>query len=284
MDRNLAPWQKRDGPMYLSEKRLLNRLVERGVSTPADLAEDRFRENVIRLQCRLLARVGAVVEVAEDTFEATAPGEAIFTEEGCSPWFSGEDLVVDEELCVSDWRLTDFSKLDPTDIKQINLQFFEDPENDYRILDESPAYTRRKILGATDWKLNRLLREFPRTESLSQQCAHWMRAFAGIHTFPDANHRTGMASLYGLLKQNDVDFPDEEWPGNHIERAVLHSKIIRGLHSNVKYNSLWLKDELYVSWHRYFRNFLLDCENRLPMKPTLEQLRSVINHGRENGF
>ncbi len=80
MDRNLAPWQKRDGPMYLSEKRLLNRLVERGVSTPEDLAEDRFRENVIRLQCRLLARVGAVVEVAEDTFEATASGEAIFTE------------------------------------------------------------------------------------------------------------------------------------------------------------------------------------------------------------
>jgi len=139
MDRNLAPWQKRDGPMYLSEKQLLNRLVERGVSTPEDLAEDRFRENVIRLQCR-------------------------------------------------------------------------------------------------------------------------------------------------LLKQNDVDFPDEEWPGDHIERAVLHSKIIRGLHSDVKYNSLWLKDELYVSWHRYFRNFLLDCENRMSMKPTLKQLRSVINHGRENGF
>lgn len=47
-----------------------------------------------------------------------------------------------------------------------------------------------------------------------------------------------------------------------IERTVFVSKILRGLCSNVR-NSvdyLWMKDELFQHWNRYFRDLLYDLE------------------------
>lgn len=280
----LCPWRQRSGQAYITDQEIIRWLHDSDTATPQDIAENRRRENVVRLQCRMMMmKAGLLSQVAHDTFEISDKGE-LYVRDGVSYPSNDGQLNYGEILDCTDWRLSNFSDLDSQDIKIINEEFFDDRNRDYRYVDESPSLTLQRIRNVKGYKLDRIIEEFPRTEPLPQQCAHWMRAFAGLHMFPDANHRTGMAALYGLLNSNGLAPPLSEWPDDCIDRAVLQSKIIRGLHSNVRFNTLWVRDELYASWHRYFRNFLCDVCNRMPIEPSISDLQAVIEFGRERGI
>lgn len=277
----LAPWQERSGQMYLSDHELLDELRRLTRATPKDLAESRRRENVIRLQCWYLLKGGFVQPVAHDTFQLGEQGYEYLNDSSSYPSVDGF-LELDTLLDLPDWRFTDLSAVDPTMMKKLNDEdFFQDRENDYGWVNEDPELTQRRIWNVKGWQLNRLMREFPRTEPLPEQCAHWMRAIVGLHFFPDANHRTGMATLYGLLSANGLAPPNEEWPGEEIDRAVVQSKLIRELHVTPTFDTLWLRDELYVHWHRYFRDLLCEGKNPTSNEPPTDYLRQVLEYARE---
>lgn len=275
----LAPWRKRSGQMYLTDSEVLDLLDDGAPRTPADLAESRRRENVLRLQCRYLTDAGLLQTVAADTFEITGDGVDFLAGSLTLPCTDGY-LHLDQVLEMSSHRLTNFESLDPTDVKIVNDEFFSNEENDYGWVREDRFRTERRIWNVKGWQLNRLMEEFPRTEPLAQQCAHWMRAIVGLHFFPDANYRTGMATLYGLLSGNDLRDQIDEWPGSTIDRAVLYSKLIRGLVTTVTFDTLWLRDELYRHWERYFRDLLYGYEERRS-QPTNDHLRDVLKYTRE---
>lgn len=73
-----------------------------------------------------------------------------------------------------------------------------------------------------------------------------MCAIVGVRPFPDANHRTGMATLRALLAKNGFEDRTKGWPGATIGRSVTKSKLLRALHTDVTLDRLWLRDELYV--------------------------------------
>ncbi len=282
-DGTLCPWRQRSGQMYLTDREIIDWLDTTEGATPRDIAEGRRRENVLRLQCRNMVNIGLLSNVAHDTFKVSNEGKAFLRGETSYPSNNGQ-FAIDEILRCPDWRLTKFDELDSQDIKIINKNFFEDEDNDYRFINESPSLTLQRIRNVQDCKLNRIIEEFPRTEPLPQQCAHWMRAFSGLHMFPDANHRTGMAALYGLLNSNNLAPSPSEWPDKSIDRVVLQSKIARGLHSDIRFNTFWLRDELYASWHRYFRNLLCNVCNRMSIKPSVNDLREIVEFGRRKGI
>jgi hypothetical protein len=79
--------------------------------------------------------------------------------------------------------------------------------------------------------------------------------------FPHANHRTAnhVADILAGKQGHDL-FSLIQQDSAGIKRAVETSKILRGLCSNVR-NSvdyLWMKDELFYHWNRYFRDLLYD--------------------------
>lgn len=274
------PWRDDDGEMYLSDADILESIDERGVATPRDVARSRYRENVIRLQCRHLRRGGLLRSPAHDTFALSdagddflAGGRSTSTTDG---YFDREEL-----LDVPPRRLRDFSALDPTHVKLTNEGFFEDSSHGYGSVRGGRGRTRRRIWNTQGWKLNRVMEEFPLFEPLVQQCAHWIRAFVGVHFFPDANHRTAMSTLYGVLDTNGVAPPNDEWPPAGIDRAVVRSKLLRSLHTVTDFRTLWLRDELYRHWHRFFRNSLHDVSNGKPVDPPEKYLRTVLEYARE---
>lgn len=281
LNSDTAPWQARTGQMYLSDHDLLEELQHLSRATPKDLAQSRRRENVIRLQCRYLREGGLLLSAGHDTFQLSEAGNA-YLEGSVDIPSAGGYFDLGELLELPDWRITDLSGIDPTMMKTLNDEdFFQDPSNDYGWVNEEPGLTRQRIWNVKGWQLDRLMREFPRTEPLPQQCAHWMRAIVGLHFFPDANHRTGMATLYGLLNSNGLAPPNEEWPGEEIHRAVVQSKLIRGLLATPTFDTLWLRDELYIHWHRYFRNLLHKGETPTSTNPPTEYLRQVLEYARE---
>lgn len=278
---DIAPWQGRKGQMYLTDHEVLTELRQLVHGTPKDIAESRRRENVLRLQCQYLGRIGLVTTIGHDTFEISNKGCEYLDGNRDYPSTAGF-LDLDELLDLPEWRFTDLSAIDPTVMKTVNEDFFDDPSNDYGWIDNNPELTRRRIWNVKGWQLARVLCEFPRTKPLPQQCAHWMRTVVGLHFFPDANHRTGMATLYGLLEANKLAPPNKEWPGDNIDRAVIQSKLIRGLHVAPTFDTLWIRDELYIHWHRYFRNLLCEVTNHLASDPSNKYLSQVLEFAREN--
>lgn len=268
---------------YLSDAEILTRLRVQRRASPFDLAEGRHRENVIRLQCRDLVRVGVLRRATHDIFELTTAGQEYLagtrqypTEEGM---FEVNELV-GHELPGRDWRLTDFSILDAATIKQINYDEFESASGDeYGWVNDSPSATRRRIRNVKGFQLHRLIREFPTNEPLPQQCAHWMRAFSGLHFFPDANHRTGMNTLQILVEESSC--PLSLPIAGNIDRYVLQSKLLRHLTVDIRFNTLWKRDEHYQLWHTYFRNLLCGVGDRRPPDLSTGHLRQVLNYARE---
>lgn len=129
-------------------------------------------------------------------------------------------------------------------------------------------------------RLYRIFRAFPRDVPVAAQCAHWMRAFAGLHFFPDANHRTGMALLQGLLKLNGVD--DTGLPGRRIDRAVIRSKSIRILQlDRLTLRDLWKTDELYYHWYRYFRNVFCSTRNSYNDECPIKRIEEAVKTARK---
>lgn len=279
IDNAIAPWRYRSGQMYLSDVGILESLREREDASPRDLSEDRRRENVIRLQCQYLHEIGLVICPAQDVFALSDRGNRYLKGSLSLPckegYFEWERL-----LEVSNWRIADFSSLDPVDIKITNNEFFESQTHDYGLVRRDRNLTERRIWNTKGWKLNRLMEEFPRTERLARQCAHWVRAIVGIHFFPDANHRTAMGTLYGLLQANDVAPPNDEWPPDGIDEAVLRSKLLRGLHCMTDFRILWLRDELYYHWYRFFTNALQDASTHAESS-SKDYLRDVLEYARQ---
>ncbi|PSP78420.1 hypothetical protein BRC81_07700 [Halobacteriales archaeon QS_1_68_20] len=125
------------------------------------------------------------------------------------------------------------------------------------------------------------MEEFPRGESLARQCAHWVRAVVGLHFFPDANHRTAFGTLYGLLDATGVAPPNDEWPPDGIETAVLRSKLLRGLHCRTDFRTLWLRDELNRHWHGFFKRSLHGASSHDDELPSKESLRDILEYARD---
>lgn len=261
---------------YIDAHTLLEMVCNRGEATPKDLAESRRRENVIRIQCRRLETYGLLACVGYETYSLTSDGVE-YLEQGTVTIPPMDDT---EDKKGKNWRIVDFDQLDPDVFKALNEgEFFSNPDNDYGFVDGDRNKTRQRIQNVKDYRINRVIREFPRHETAPKQCAHWVRAIVGLHFFPDANHRTAMSTLSFLLDINNIEY--DEWPGSDIERAVLRSKLIRILLVDVRFDNLWEEDELFVHWHRYFRNLLCDVSNRSNRDHTVDELRQMLQKVRE---
>lgn len=267
-------------PMYLSDRDILGYLNEFEHASPHEIAQQRFRENVIRLQLRDLTKVNLVNNLTHDTYKLTSYGKSVYNGEESLPSQGGLfniPEIVGDSLPESDWCLTNFSNIDGETIKELNFDIIEDTAEEYGWVHGSPQKTRQKIRNVPETDLHRIMREFPTHEPLPQQCAHWLRAIAGLHFFPDANHRTAMNTL-SVLYQTLTDEPLRI--GNNIERVVLESKIARTILTTVRFDTLWKRDALYQVWHRYFRFILCDDGYRRH-EPPEHHLRLILNYARE---
>lgn len=264
LDRTILDWLSTDGP-----------------GTPRDISERRRRENVIRVRCRELCQYGLLVKAADDTFDTTEKGEQYlksdFDIERISKVFSPQKVTDAPLRRMEGSRLVDFSELDAEDIIYQNVQFLENSENYGRIRGDIRK-TRDRINNVREGDLQRVMDEFPRNEPLVAQCAHWVRAFSGLHFFPDANHRTAMASLSALLELHGIDYPN--WSEQGIRRAVVKSKLVRLLLVDVRFDNLWVKDEHYRLWHRFFRNCLFDTAETVHREYPVSDLQTVLDDAR----
>lgn len=85
-----------------------------------------------------------------------------------------------------------------------------------------------------------------------------MHAMIGKHFFPDANHRTAVAMLRRLLRENDIEPGD--WPIERTERAVSESHRARRDIPPVRLDTLYVRDGLFRVWRRYFEDVLpVEC-------------------------
>lgn len=258
------------GQPYLSKPELLSLILNQGIVTPRDLAASRRRENVIRSQLRELCDEGWLVEFSQGLFHVSESGYQFLI---------GSNTRWKEDISPTVERITDLSELDAETIKQFNMELYESPNQQYGLVDDSPAKTVRRIENVKESRLDRLLEEFPTNEHLCEQCAHWARAISGKHFFPDANHRTAMASLSALLDLNEI--PISNWPGRDIERTVLKAKFARIFLVDVRFDTLWKRDELFQVWHRHFRNLLYDVSEEQYRDVSLGRLRRALNAARE---
>lgn len=160
-----------------------------------------------------------------------------------------------EDLSDSEKRITEVS-LEVDDVIQTNMEFFRDDETEY---EDAHAFThldtRRKIkLDEGKRKdLSEVIESFPTDEPLASQSALWVRAMIGLHFFPDANHRTAMATLRGMMKDNGIE-PFE--PSGEIEEMTIEvldmSKELRRHEVGVDMGNYYEKDRLYKAWLNYF--------------------------------
>lgn len=262
---------------------ILEWLSNNGPATPRDISERRRRENVIRVRCRELSKYGLLTETADDTFHITKKGkehlESDFDIGSISKVFSPQTITNAPLLKMDRRRIVDFSELDPEDIIYQNIQFLENSEN-YGKIRGSVQKTRDRINNVREGDIQRIMDEFPRNEPLVTQCAHWVRAFSGLHFFPDANHRTAMASLSALLDLHGIEYP--EWSEEGIKRTVVKSKLIRILLVDIRFDNLWVKDEHYRLWHRFFRNCLCETDEIVHREYPLSDLEKVLKDAREH--
>ncbi|QLD86808.1 hypothetical protein HWV23_14095 [Natronomonas halophila] len=270
-----------DEQAYITDRHILERAAGQSCVSPRQLFGSRHRENVIRLQCRDLSRAGLLREKAHEVYAITDLGlESLpeaperMTDQGMFDLQSFPMYSLPDEK----WRITDFSILDPPTIKQINYDEYAG-DDQYGLVRNDRQLTQRRIWNIKNSRLSRLMREFPTHDPLPKQCAHWMRAVAGIHLFPDANHRTGMNTLQILVAESSCEV--ELSISEEVEWYVLQSKLIRHLQANVQFDTLWKRDEHYTLWHRYFRAELCGEEHRHQTQTDISHLRTVLNHARE---
>lgn len=264
--------------MYVSDFHILEELRTESKSTPYGIASDRYRENVIRLQLRDLRRIGLVRRIGAELYETTEYGDQVFRDVESLPVSDGLfeiGTIAPEQYPSDSWRLQDFSTIDGGTIKQINYDIIEDTAEVYGWVRDSPELTRTRIQCVPDTDIHRLIREFPTHDPLPAQCAHWVRAFAGIHFFPDANHRTATNTLEYLVEQNEG--PATKLIQPDIGRTVLLSKYARTLQADNRFNTLWTRDEHFYIWYRYFTRVLTDHgERRRPHDPPTELLDDCL--------
>lgn len=242
-------------------------ICQNGPATPKEISEDQKRENVIRIRCENLVKDGAIQRITHELYSLTEHGLGVATK--------NDSIEPHEKAMFKGFnRITDFSEIDPEDIKWRNRRYFENRDHHYEPV---TPHTQRKIANVRNGDLNRVMEEFPYDDPLTEQCAHWVRAIIGLHFFPDANHRTAMAILNALLQLNGLD--RIEWEGKRYQTAIFKSKLIRRLVIDVRFDNLWCKDELYTLWHRYFTYVLYDVpsyNHQTPNVPGVEQILEKI--------
>jgi len=150
-------------------------------------------------------------------------------------------------------RITDLSSIEPENFKFRNTAFLMG-EGEYDTTYQSPRRLRRKIWNVRNGNLRKLLRRFPKNHPLCDQCAGWMHAVAGKHFFPDANHRTAIATLRRLLKDNGIE--PGNWPPELSKQTVIWSHEVRKEVESVRLNTLYNRDRLYLTWLLYFKTVL----------------------------
>lgn len=265
-------------PMYLSDRDILKVLSTDGVHSPHSIAQCRYRENVIRLQLRDLAKIGLVAEVAHESFRITETGETSLQEDSRA---DKSGMILPEsfpEPAEDNWRLCDFSSLSSQVVKETN-QDIRESNSAYGWVQGNRELTKQRIENVKKNDIRRVIREFPTNEPLPSACAHWVRALVGLHLFPDANHRTATNTLEYVLIESGL--PGEKVVQPDIARYVLHSKYIRTFQADVRFNTLWEKDELYKLWYRYFtKSFLERIERRRPNDPTIASLDTILERAR----
>jgi hypothetical protein len=84
-----------------------------------------------------------------------------------------------------------------------------------------------------------------------------------------------MSSLYVILDENGLA-PDGDWPFDWVDVAVTRSKLLRGYHCDVRFDTLWV----YHHWLRYFRDNLLDTAKRPRNEISAEFLDHILRHSR----
>lgn len=151
-------------------------------------------------------------------------------------------------------RITDQSSISPEDMKFRNTWFLQADLEYERTGNDSFEQLRHDIWVTRNSDLRRVLRDFPTDAPLHEQCAGWMHAVAGKHFFPDANHRTALALLRELLRENGL--PPGKWPAGISERTVLHSHNVRAEIDPVELDTLYRKDRLFLIWLLYFKTVL----------------------------
>jgi prophage maintenance system killer protein len=199
-------------------------------------------------------RLGYLNQTAIDTYGITPVGEDAIEETR----FEDGYVNIREELELDYSHVAELEEvLDAETFVEINKTFYRDSGAEYEIGENTMA----DIESIRDSRLERLAIEFPRFEPLANQLAHAVRTFCGYHPFPDANHRTGTYVAHILATKhgyNLFELYDKDSDG--INRAAGTSKILRGLCSNARegVDQLWIKDELFYHWNRYFRDLLYD--------------------------
>lgn len=151
-------------------------------------------------------------------------------------------------------RITDLSTLSAENFKYRNTQFFESDREYEDIVGRRRKAVRRNIWSTSNSRLRDVLRGFPVDDPLHEQCAAWMHAVAGRHYFPDANHRTAMALLRKLLRDNGI--PHDNWSRELTLRTTVQSHEVRGEIEKITQQTLYRRDRLFLVWLLYFKNVL----------------------------
>ncbi|MCH7660526.1 MAG: hypothetical protein IH933_08030 [Euryarchaeota archaeon] len=157
-------------------------------------------------------------------------------------------------MCDCTPRITDLSSLEPENFKFRNTRFLTG-DTHYDMQDhETRRSIRHDIWVVRNGDLRRVLDEFPADEPLVDQCALWMHAVVGRHFFPDANHRTAIALLRRLLRENGIDPGD--WSTERTKAARDESHEVRGKLPQIRFDTMFERDALYDLWERYFEDVL----------------------------
>ena len=154
-------------------------------------------------------------------------------------------------------RITDLSSIEPENFKVRNTEFLKDKKHHY----DNPrnkTYTeqRAEIWRVINDDLDRVLEDLPIDRQLHEQCALWVHAVVGKHFFEDANHRTAIALLRKLLRDNRID--PGNWPTDRVMQARDESHDVRREIPAVRLDTLYEKDALYCVWLQFFTDALPD--------------------------
>jgi len=148
-------------------------------------------------------------------------------------------------------RITDLSAVDAENFKYRNTQFLTDDDAVYEAgIDDRLAAVRDDIWRVRNGDLRCVFRDFPTDEPIREQAALWMHAVVGKHFFPDANHRTAVALLRKLLRDNGIRYTG--WDPERVRAVRDESHRVRREIEPVRLNTLYRRDRLYEVWRRFF--------------------------------
>lgn len=152
-------------------------------------------------------------------------------------------------------RITDLSSIQAENFKFRNTSFLYDKDLPYDMLKyQSRERLRHRIWNVRNGDLRKLMRRFPINHSLCEQCAGWMHAVAGRHFFPDANHRTALALLRKLLKDNGI--VPGQWPPQVLRETVIRSHKVRKEIEDIRLDTLYRRDRMFLVWILFFKTVL----------------------------